>query len=176
MMRVNLARHVFVAGLLLSVAACSSTGGAGVDTGVNQNEFGNTNDPAAGFENVQAGSEQDFILNVGRRTYFGSGSAELDSVARATLDNQAAFLTKYPRWLLKLQGFADDPGGDAANVALSDKRATAVMNYLASKGVDPKRMWSKGYGNNREVRECNDNSCKVQNRRVVSNLQTQYES
>lgn len=176
MMRVKIASHLLVAGLLLSVAACTSTGGSGVDTGVNQNEFGNTDDPAAGFENVQAGSEQDFILNVGRRTYFSSGSADLDSVARATLDAQAAFLTKYPRWLVKLQGFADDPGGDSANVTLSEKRANAVMSYLATKGVDPKRMWSKGYGNDRAVRECTETSCKVQNRRVVSNLQTQYES
>jgi peptidoglycan-associated lipoprotein len=175
-MRVKIARHLLAAGLLLSVAACTSTGESGVDTGVNPNEFGNTDDPAAGFENVKPGTEQDFILNVGRRTYFASGSAEIDSVARATLDSQAAFLAKYPRWLVKLQGFADDPGGDGANVALSEKRANAVMNYLASKGVDPKRMWSKGYGNAREVRECNENSCKVQNRRVVTNLQTQYES
>jgi peptidoglycan-associated lipoprotein len=175
-MRVKIARHLLAAGLLLSVAACTSTGESGVDTGVNPNEFGNTDDPAAGFENVKPGTEQDFILNVGRRTYFASGSAELDSVARATLDAQAAFLAKYPRWLVKLQGFADDPGGEAANVSLSERRANAVMSYLASKGVDPKRMWSKGYGSAREVRECNENSCKVQNRRVVTNLQTQYES
>ena len=42
------------------------------------NAGGQTNDPAAGFENVQPGSEEDFILNVGRRTYFAEGSAALD--------------------------------------------------------------------------------------------------
>ena len=52
------------------------------------------------------------------------------------------------------------------------ERADAVMAYLVSKGVDSKRMWAKGYGNDREVRDCNDRSCKVQNRRVVANLRT----
>jgi peptidoglycan-associated lipoprotein len=177
-MTLKITRHLLAAGMLLALAACTSTGGNSTadDLGVNPNEAGNTGDPAAGFANAGPGSEEDFILNVGRRVFFTSGSAELDSVARATLDNQAAFLTKYPRWLVKLQGFADDPGSSAANVTLSQKRADAAMAYLASKGIDPKRMWTKGYGNDRAVRECNETSCKVQNRRVVVNLQTQYES
>src|SRR5690606_1115456 len=108
--------------------------------------------------------------------FFAANSAELDSTAKVTLDKQAAWLQQHPNWLVKLQGFADDNGSDAAQVALSQKRADAVMNYLASKGVDRRRMWAKGYGKNREVRACSDRSCKVQNRRVVTNLRTEYES
>ena len=114
---------------------------------------GETNDPAAGFKNMQAGSEEDFILNVGRRTFFTAGSATLDSVARTTLDGQIAWLNKYPQWLVKLQGFADDSGGDSAQVALSQKRADAVMAYLAAGGVAQSRMWAKGYGKDRLVRD-----------------------
>ncbi len=129
-----------------------------------------TNAPALGFANVQPGSEEDFILNVGRRTYFAQGSAELDQTARMTLDSQVAWLQKHPQWLVKLQGFADDPGGDAAMVELSRRRAEAVMNYLAAGGVARDRMWAKGYGKERVVRDCADTACKVQNRRVISNL------
>ena len=50
------------------------------------------------------------------------------------------------------------------------------MAYLAAKGVDGQRMWAKGYGKDREVRDCTDRSCKVQNRRVVSNLRTQRDA
>jgi len=127
-----------------------------------------TNAEIAGFQNVQPGSEEDFILNVGRRIYFTQGSAALDSVAKATLDTQVAWLAKNPRWLLKLQGFADDPG--ASETALSQQRADAVMNYLAAGGIDRNRMWAKGYGKERLVRDCPDNACRSQNRRVVSNL------
>ena len=40
----------------------------------------------------------------------------------------------------------------------------------------PKRMWAKGYGKDREVRDCTDRSCKVQNRRVVANLRTERDA
>jgi outer membrane protein OmpA-like peptidoglycan-associated protein len=56
---------------------------------------------------------------------------------------------------------------------LSQQRADATMAYLASKGVDARRMWARGYGNDREVRDCTERSCKVQNRRVVANLRAQ---
>ena len=46
------------------------------------------------------------------------------------------------------------------------------MGYLASAGVATNRMWAKGYGNDRAVRECAERACKVQNRRVVANLRT----
>lgn len=129
-----------------------------------------TNAPASGFANVADGSEEDFILNVGRRTYFARGSATLDETAKMTLDRQIAWLQKNRRWLIKLQGFADDPGSNTEIVALSRRRADAVMNYLAAGGIDRDRMWSKGYGKERIVRDCPDEACKAPNRRVISNL------
>jgi peptidoglycan-associated lipoprotein len=132
-----------------------------------------TNAPAYGFANLEPGSEEDFILNIGRRTYFAAGSAELDSTAKATLDKQIAWLEKYPSWLVKLQGFADDPGSESAMKKLSAERADAVMNYLIAGGISPNRLWAKGYGTERIVRDCPDKSCKVQNRRVISNLRTE---
>ena len=101
------------------------------------------------------------------------GSAALDDVARETLDMQAAWLNRNPSWLIKLQGYADDPG--TSNTALSDKRAKAVMDYLATKGVNPQRMWAQGYGKERMVRDCPDISCKALNRRVVTNLRTEFD-
>lgn len=129
-----------------------------------------TNAPASGFANLSEGSEEDFILNVGRRTYFARGSATLDDTAKMTLDRQIAWLNKNRRWLIKLQGFADDPGSNAEIVALSRRRADAVMNYLAAGGIDKNRMWAKGYGKERIVRDCADETCRVPNRRVISNL------
>jgi outer membrane protein OmpA-like peptidoglycan-associated protein len=161
--------------LLLGLAGCSTTTAnvASLEEPAAVPMSGQTNDPAPGFETVAAGSQEDFILNVGRRIYFTQDSATLDSVAMATLDSQARWLNSNPRWLLKLQGFADDSGSSAKMEALSQKRADAAMAYLASKGVDPKRMWAKGYGKDREVRDCTERSCRVQNRRVVSNLRSQ---
>ncbi|MGO8064863.1 OmpA family protein [Rhizobium leguminosarum] len=166
-------RRLAAATMLLALAACSTTDIASVEEPAAAPMTGQTNDPAPGFENVAMGSEEDFILNVGRRIYFKQDSATLDSVAMATLDNQAAWLNRNPSWLLKLQGFADDSGSASSMETLSQKRADAAMAYLVSKGVEARRMWAKGYGNDREVRDCTERSCKVQNRRVVTNLRTQ---
>jgi len=169
-------RRLAAAAMLLALAACTTTDIASVEEPPATPMTGQTNEPAPGFENVAAGSEEDFILNVGRRVYFTRDSATLDSVAMATLDNQATWLNKNPNWLLKVQGFADDSGSPSKMEALSQKRADAAMAYLASKGVDAGRMWAKGYGNDREVRDCTDRSCQVQNRRVVTNLRTERDA
>ena len=88
-MRVAALRLLATAGLLALVAACSTTTAMNpsaeeppppVSTTPNE-----TNQPAPGFEKMQAGTEEDFILNVGRRIYFTADSATLDSVAKATL-------------------------------------------------------------------------------------------
>jgi peptidoglycan-associated lipoprotein len=169
-------RGLASAGLLLLLAACSTTSMAPAPSDTHEApKSGDTNEPAPGFENVQPGSEEDFILNVGRRTFFTQGSAELDSVARTTLDSQIAWLNKNPRWFVKLQGFADDGGNESSEVSLSQKRADVVMAYLSAGGVAQNRMWAKGYGKDREVRDCPEKACKVQNRRVVTNLRNEQE-
>ena len=153
-----------VAGLL---AGCLNT-----DELSQSSVSGPTNSPIPAFAKMKDGSEEDFILNVGRRVYFRSGSAELNSTARQTLDKQAAWLAENRKWYIKLQGHADDP---ADNKKLSTQRADNVMKYLVSKGVDPNRMWAKGYARERLVRDCSEIVCKSQNRRVVSNLREKLE-
>ncbi len=151
---------------LFLVAGCASVDSVAVIPDI-------TNAPAQGFEKVEDGSEQDFILHVGRRTYFTEKSAELDETAKRTLDAQARWLQSHPRWFVKLQGHGDEPGDEEANRAISQRRAEAAMHYLVSKGVPQDRLWAKGYGRERLVRNCADIECKAQNRRVVSNLRLQ---
>ena len=154
----------FIAALL---SGCASSGGGGssaplVDT---------TNAPTQVGINVEPGSEEDFIVNVGRRTFFKQGSAELDETARVTLAKQVQWLQQYPQWKVKLQGFADVPGSPTQQSDLSQKRAEAVRDYLAARGVAAERMKAKGYGRDRLVGTCADIECKAQNRRVITNPQ-----
>jgi len=167
--------------LALALAACQTAGGpsyggyGGSPAATPQTPQYGTNAPAQGFENLTAGSEEDFILNVGRRVYFTAGSAELDDTSKVTLDQQADWLNRYPGWLVKVQGFADDPGNAENNRRVSQARADAVMGYLASRGVAANRMWSKGYGRDRLVRDCPEDKCRSQNRRVISNLRDEFD-
>lgn len=134
-----------------------------------------TNAAAAGFVDMKPGSEEDFMLNVGRRVYFSEGSATISDEANMTIDRQADWLKRNKRWLVKIQGHADEPGGEAANKTLSTNRAQAVYNALVAEGVDGKRMWVKGYGIERPVTDCDDITCQSQNRRVVVNLREEFD-
>ena len=127
--------------------------------------------PRTGGVGAAPGSEQDFMLNVGRRVFFAEGSAAIDSTARTTIRNQVQWLKANPQWKAKIQGFADDPGGDAQQTALSQKRADAVKNDMVSQGIAASRIWAKGYGRDRLVGDCAELECKAQNRRTVTNLQ-----
>ncbi|MEM6461588.1 MAG: OmpA family protein [Pseudomonadota bacterium] len=167
--------------VLKSFAVAALLGASVTLSGCNSNPVdndplsGSTDDPAVGFAKFSDDSKQYFTLNVGRRIYFKGGSAEFDDVSLETLNLQAAWLVENPKWLVKLQGFADDPGSEEANVQLSAERAQNVMNYLASRGVNPQRMWSKGYGKERLIRNCPEITCKSQNRRVIVTLRTEFD-
>jgi peptidoglycan-associated lipoprotein len=155
--------------LMLLVGCTSSNSGGSGSTLTSADNV--TNAPVSGGINVTPGSEEDFMVAVGRRTFFKQASAELDDVARSTLDKQAQWLNQYPQWKVKLQGSADDPGTPAAQKALSQKRADVVRNYLTSMGVAPDRMLAKGYGREKIGEDCPEIECKAQNRRVITNLQ-----
>lgn len=127
--------------------------------------------PNTGGVGAAAGSEQEFMLNVGRRVFFTQGSAALDGTARATIRSQVKWLQSNPQWKAKVQGFADDPGTEDQQKALSQKRADAVRNDMISQGLAASRVWAKGYGRDRLVGDCAELECKAQNRRAVTNLQ-----
>ncbi len=165
MMIASFLKNTIALALLVLVAACTSTGNSSIAPTVG------TNAPVGGGINVAPGSEEDFMVNVGRRTFFTQGSAALDDTARVTLDKQAQWLNQYPNWKVKLQGSADDPGSPQQQTTLSQKRADAVRNYLSSRGIAPERMLAKGYGRDKIGDDCPEIECKAQNRRVITNLQ-----
>jgi peptidoglycan-associated lipoprotein len=153
--------------LALILLGCSSTKDSGTGPTLT------STDEDGGGIGAEPGTEKDFMLNVGRRVFFKEGSAALDETARVTLDKQAEWLMRYPTWTVKLQGFADDPGSDKQQTALSQKRADSVRGYLATRGVDAARLQAKGYGRDRLVGDCEQIECQAQNRRVITNPQDQ---
>jgi peptidoglycan-associated lipoprotein len=130
-------------------------------------------------ENAQAnaagmatpGSQQDFVVNVGDRVFFDTDSTELSPTARATLDKQAQWLTNYSQYSqFTIEGHADERGTREYNIALGARRAQAVRDYLASRGIAANRMRTISYGKERPVAVCNDFSCWSQYRRAVTVL------
>lgn len=116
------------------------------------------------------GSQQDFVVNVGDRVFFETDSSELTIQARSTLDKQSQWLQTYNRYSFTVEGHADERGTREYNIALGARRAQAVRDYLAARGVESHRMRTISYGKERPVAVCNDISCWSQNRRSVTVL------
>ena len=144
--------------LALGAAACSSD--------PNKDAFASGGAGGA----ATPGSAQDFVVNVGDRVFFESDSTDLTPTATATLDKQATWLQRYPRYTFLIEGHADERGTREYNFSLSGRRAQVVRDYLGSRGIDAGRIRTVSYGKERPVAVCNDISCWSQNRRAVTVL------
>ncbi|MBI2214888.1 MAG: OmpA family protein [Acidobacteria bacterium] len=91
-------------------------------------------------------AEDRIDLAIRNEILFDVDSATLRPRARATLDELADVFKKYPDTTLRIEGHADSTGTYAHNQRLSDRRAEAVQNYLATRGVSDARIYAVGYG------------------------------
>ena len=160
------AKLAAAAALALSIAACSSTPDQLADA------TGTAGGPGGGRLGAGGpatpGSAQDFVVNVGDRVFFESDSSDLTPTATSTLDRQAAWLSRYPRYSILMEGHADERGTREYNFSLGARRAQTVRDYLSSRGVTGSRIRTVSYGKERPVAVCNDISCWSQNRRAVT--------
>jgi outer membrane protein OmpA-like peptidoglycan-associated protein len=104
----------------------------------------------------------------GDLVFFSDGSAELGARARRVLEAQAEWLQSQPTVRVVIEGHADDSGGSAENLKLSDARAKAVYTRLTEAGIDPARLSIVVAGRAKRVAECDDSACAAQNRRVTT--------
>jgi peptidoglycan-associated lipoprotein len=124
----------------------------------------------AGHAATGPGSVQEFNQSVGDRVFFDTDQTDLSAANQATLDKQAAWLNQYSKYSFTIEGHADERGTREYNFALGSRRAQAVHDYLAAKGISASRMRTISYGKERPVAVCDDISCWSQNRRAVTVL------
>lgn len=97
------------------------------------------------------GSLEDFTVNVGDRVYFDLDQYNLDAEDRSRLQRQAAWLQSYPNVNIVVAGNCDERGTREYNLALGERRANAVRDYLVSLGVDGSRIETVSYGKERPI-------------------------
>lgn len=146
---------------LLLVTGCSSTGSG------DANGMGG----AGQAGQVVPGTQADLVQNVGDRVFFALDSSSLTPEARAILDRQAEWLGKYSSVKLAVEGHCDERGTREYNLALGERRATAVRNYMVAKGVAADRLSTISYGKERPEVMGSDESAWARNRRGVSVVQ-----
>jgi peptidoglycan-associated lipoprotein len=98
--------------------------------------------------------------------YFEYDEDSLSDDARDKLARNADLLKSSARFMVTIEGHADERGTNEYNLALGDRRANAVRDYLGSLGVDPGRLRTLSYGEERPVCTMNEESCWSQNRRA----------
>lgn len=149
---------------LVLVSACDTTGSGSGDASANGANGANGGMMGA----AKPGTQEDMVVNVGDRVFFAYNESSLSSEARATLDRQAAWLKKYPSTSVSIEGHCDERGTREYNLALGERRAIAVKNYLVADGIDAGRVKTVSYGKERPAVLGSNEAAWAQNRRGVT--------
>lgn len=98
--------------------------------------------------------------------FFGYDSYELDQQALSLMLENAAYIMATPGFRLLIEGHCDERGTIDYNLALGEKRALAVYNYLVNYGIPTSRLEFVSYGKERPFDPAHTESAWAQNRRA----------
>ncbi len=98
--------------------------------------------------------------------HFDTGKATIQADSENTLNQVVALLQQNPDLKLRVEGHTDNQGNTAANQALSEKRAQAVVAWLVAHGIPADRLSAQGFGSSKPVADNSTDDGKAKNRRV----------
>ena len=167
-------KFIISAFLVLFVAACATKPKDDADASGSGSTSSDSTVSAEGTisetsgSGIISGSQEDLIVNVGDRVYFGYDSSDLDSDALELLQDQVAWLKQNSNVSVTIEGHCDERGTREYNLALGEKRAQAVKNYLIGLGINPDRVSTISYGKERPAVVGSNDGAWAQNRRSVT--------
>ncbi|RDD60160.1 peptidoglycan-associated lipoprotein Pal [Ferruginivarius sediminum] len=168
---------LFAAALLL--AACESTSqdqaATGSEGATTSTESAASQADGASSDGVssqaipgpEGGTQEHLVVNVGDRVFFAFDKASLSDEAQSTVERLAAWMSEYPSATVTVEGHADERGTREYNLALGARRANAVRDYLIVLGVDPNRVKTVSFGEERPAVQGSNEEAWAQNRRAV---------
>jgi outer membrane protein OmpA-like peptidoglycan-associated protein len=101
-----------------------------------------------------------------KNIFFDTNKFELKAESKAELQKLIEFLQLNKTIRIEISGYTDDVGTHQANVALSEKRANSVYQYLSANGIIATRLVYKGYGENDPIMPNTSEENRAQNRRT----------
>jgi len=102
------------------------------------------------------------------RVFFATNKSTLTTASRDTLRKQAAWMRKKSKLSFAIEGHADERGTREYNLALGERRANAVKDYLMTYGISADRLSVVSYGKERPVNSGSNPLAWSQNRRSVT--------
>jgi outer membrane protein OmpA-like peptidoglycan-associated protein/tetratricopeptide (TPR) repeat protein len=117
-------------------------------------------------KNIQLQSIEQNARIVLKNIFFETNRYELSPASQVELDKLVVLLTENPTLRIEISGHTDNIGKADANLLLSAQRAEAVVTYLVSKKIDPKRLTHKGYGLTQPIADNSTEAGRAQNRRT----------
>lgn len=157
------------AAVALALAGCARApidtgagyGGAGADLGYSGGGAALGGAGGAGGGTLPGSSISD-------RVFFATDQTTLSGAAIGTIDEQVGWLMANPGLPITIEGHADERGTEQYNLQLGARRASAVRDYMVSRGIPDGRIVTTTFGRARPVATCADDSCWSQNRRAVT--------
>jgi peptidoglycan-associated lipoprotein len=157
----------FAAALLL--AACSTQPEESAETtGASSTTTSTTTAaPPVAISGPTPGTQEHLVVNVGDRVFFDLDKSDLKADARATVEALAVWMNDYPAVTISIEGHADERGTREYNLALGERRANSISDYVVALGVDPNRVSTISYGKERPAVLGSNEDSWAQNRRGV---------
>ena len=113
---------------------------------------------------------EDIVLDMPGNITFRTGSADLNAQFFKVLDGVAQVAKKYDKTIIEIAGHTDNVGGSDYNRQLSQRRASAVAQYLMSRGVSEQRIMTAGGGEEHPIASNSTEQGRSANRRVEVTL------
>jgi peptidoglycan-associated lipoprotein len=133
----------------------------------NQDGAANGADGANAGLSLELNGDSDSGKAGGLKTvYFGFDSSSLETDTKDALKANADFLKANANVDVQVEGHCDERGGRQYNLALGERRAKAVRDYLVALGVESKRISTISYGSERPKAQGSDEAAWAQNRRA----------
>ena len=175
-------REVIEAGLIISIVLAATRGipgrmrwvllgvvgglaGAGIGAYMDRQER-QLRERTAGTDVQVIRRGDDLVLNIPSGITFAYDSSAVQPQFQRTLDQVAQTLAEYKETYIDVYGHTDATGSDAYNQALSERRAIAVADYLAGRGVQAARIATRGYGKTQPIASNDTDAGRAANRRV----------
>lgn len=121
-----------------------------------------------GGSECESREARDFMKNAEENVFFAFDSSALSLDATEVVETQVKWLKKHDNVNVVVQGYCDERGTREYNLALGERRANAVKQYLISQGIAADRISTISYGKERPAVLGNNEAAWAQNRRAVT--------